>query len=72
MWTKSTVVKASQDANNEWDVTAQCAEGSTRVLHVQDIMEVPIKVLAPTLETCSVAIPGLGCPQDSPPKWRHR
>ena len=38
VWTKSTVVKATQDANNEWDVTVQRADGSTRVLHVRHVV----------------------------------
>ena len=28
VWTSSTVTKATQDANNEWDVTVERADGS--------------------------------------------
>ncbi|TFK84341.1 FAD/NAD(P)-binding domain-containing protein [Polyporus arcularius HHB13444] len=38
VWTKSTVVKAVQDANNEWDVTVERGDGSTRVLHVKHLV----------------------------------
>ena len=30
--------KATQDANKEWDVTVQRADGSTRVLHVRHVV----------------------------------
>ncbi|EJF58505.1 FAD/NAD(P)-binding domain-containing protein [Dichomitus squalens LYAD-421 SS1] len=38
VWTSSVVTKATQDANNEWDVTVQRADGSTRVLHVHHVV----------------------------------
>ena len=38
MWTKSTVVKAVQDANNEWDVTVERGDGSTRVVHAKHLV----------------------------------
>ena len=38
VWTSSTVTKATQDANNEWDVTVVRADGSTRVLHVRHVV----------------------------------
>ncbi|TBU34305.1 FAD/NAD(P)-binding domain-containing protein [Dichomitus squalens] len=38
VWTSSTVTKATQDANNEWDVTVERADGSTRVLHVRHLV----------------------------------
>ena len=38
VWTSSTVLKAVPDANNEWDVTVQRADGSTRVLHVRHVV----------------------------------
>ena len=37
-WTASTVQKAAQDANGEWDVTVQRADGSARVLHVRHVV----------------------------------
>ncbi|KAI0757757.1 FAD/NAD(P)-binding domain-containing protein [Daedaleopsis nitida] len=38
VWTSSTVTKGTQDANKEWDVTVQRADGSTRVLHVRHLV----------------------------------
>ncbi len=38
VWTSSTVQKATQDGNNEWDVTVERADGSTRVLHARHIV----------------------------------
>ncbi|KAI0762275.1 FAD/NAD(P)-binding domain-containing protein [Fomes fomentarius] len=38
VWLSSTVTKAVQDANNEWDVTVVRADGSTRVLHVRHVI----------------------------------
>ncbi|TFK84340.1 FAD/NAD(P)-binding domain-containing protein [Polyporus arcularius HHB13444] len=38
VWTKSTVTKAVQDANNEWDVTVERGDGSSRVLHVKHVV----------------------------------
>ena len=38
VWTSSTVLNATQDANNEWDVTVERADGTTRVLHVRHIV----------------------------------
>ncbi|KAI0668759.1 FAD/NAD-P-binding domain-containing protein [Trametes maxima] len=38
VWTSSTVTKATQDANNEWDVTVEKADGSTRVFHVKHLV----------------------------------
>ena len=38
VWTSSTVLKAVQDANNEWDVSVQRPDGSTRVLHVRHVV----------------------------------
>ena len=38
VWTSSQVVKATQDKNNEWDVTVKRGDGSTRVLHVRHVV----------------------------------
>ncbi|KAI0653806.1 FAD/NAD-P-binding domain-containing protein [Cubamyces menziesii] len=38
IWTSSTVTKAEQDANNEWNVTVEKADGSTRVFHVKHLV----------------------------------
>ncbi|KAI0364911.1 FAD/NAD-P-binding domain-containing protein [Pilatotrama ljubarskyi] len=37
-WTSSTVTKADQDANNEWDVTVEKADGTKRVFHVKHLV----------------------------------
>ncbi|EIW65341.1 FAD/NAD-P-binding domain-containing protein [Trametes versicolor FP-101664 SS1] len=38
VWTSSTVTKAEQDANNEWNVTVEKADGTTRVFHVKHLI----------------------------------
>ncbi|KAH9920544.1 FAD/NAD(P)-binding domain-containing protein [Epithele typhae] len=38
VWTSSTVIKARQDANNQWDVTVKRADGTERVLHVHQVI----------------------------------
>ncbi|KAI0770914.1 FAD/NAD-P-binding domain-containing protein [Trametes elegans] len=38
VWTSSTVTKAEQDANNEWNVTVEKADGTTRVFHVKHLV----------------------------------
>ncbi|CDO69820.1 hypothetical protein BN946_scf184803.g18 [Trametes cinnabarina] len=38
VWLSSTVTKADQDANNEWDVTVEKADGSKRVFHVKHLV----------------------------------
>ncbi|KAI0770913.1 FAD/NAD-P-binding domain-containing protein [Trametes elegans] len=38
VWTSTTVTKAEQDANNEWNVTVQKADGSTRTFHVKHLI----------------------------------
>lgn len=38
VWTSTTVTKAEQDANDEWNVTVQKKDGSTRVFHVKHLV----------------------------------
>ncbi|KAI8969673.1 FAD/NAD-P-binding domain-containing protein [Trametes punicea] len=38
IWTSSTVTKAEQDANNEWNVTVEKADGSKRIFHVKHVV----------------------------------
>ncbi|KAI0638753.1 FAD/NAD-P-binding domain-containing protein [Trametes polyzona] len=38
VWTSSTVTKADQDANGEWNVTVEKPDGSTRVFHVKHLV----------------------------------
>lgn len=38
VWTSTTVTKAEQDANDEWNVTVEKKDGSTRVFHVKHLV----------------------------------